>query len=154
MPSFKTVSEHCKCPVLDEQLSGHETSRDSSDMILRGKQTALVLYAPFTLFWSYLYHIIRQGGLRQWNIGRGGPTGLQFCPHWFAVFCMATLRVIKGAPNCKIIIAICPATGMIFPGTSSRYGLCTPFFQLRPWVITKNWNSKLDRDINEPVSCD
>ena len=50
MPSFKTVSEHCKCPVVDEQLPRHETSRDTSDMILRGKQTALVLYATFTLF--------------------------------------------------------------------------------------------------------
>ena len=75
-PSFKTVSEHCKCPVVDEQLPRHETSRDTSDMILRGKQTALVLYATFTLFWSYLYHVIRQGGLRQWNIGRAGPTVL------------------------------------------------------------------------------
>ena len=50
MPSFKTVSEHCKCPVVDEQVPRHETSRDTSDMILRGKQTALVLYATFSLF--------------------------------------------------------------------------------------------------------
>ena len=32
--------------------------RDTSDMILRGKQTALALYETFTLYWSYLYHII------------------------------------------------------------------------------------------------
>ena len=42
-----------------------------------------------------------------------GEQALQFCPHWFAVFCMATLRVIKahcvvlGVRSIKITFGSC-----------------------------------------------
>ena len=138
MPSFKTVSEHCKCLVVDAQLPRHELLETGQIWFWEASRQhwfcmQLLLYFDLTFTMSYA----KEGSSNEIL----GEQALQFCPHWFAVFCMATLRVIKGAPNCKIIIAICPATGMIFPGTSSGYGLCTPFLQLRPWVITKNWKS-------------